>query len=86
MISKKFILELYYKYIQLKFKNKIMNTELKIPKYITLTERLNETYNNTETLENEQVNESLSSFSVQQKNAIRKIIKNRYDMLNNLSK
>ncbi len=63
-----------------------MITELKTPNYITLNERLNETYNTDETLKNEHINESLSSFSARQKDSIRKIIKVRYDMLNNLSK
>jgi len=63
-----------------------MITELKAPKYITSTERLKETNDTAETLKNEQINESLSSFSQRQKDSIRKIIKDNYKNLENLSK
>ena len=62
-----------------------MNTELKMPKYITLTEKLNEN-NANEVLKNGPINESLPHFTLRQKKVIKGIIKKRYDMLKNLSK
>jgi ABC-type xylose transport system substrate-binding protein len=59
--------------------DEIMNTKIK-------TLKSTERFNINEKAKNEQINEPLSHFSVEQKNSINNIIEKRYDMLKNLSK